>query len=103
MLTNGQSIEGLKKVRVWHQTRYALTKGIVRIAEFEITDDGEAVRHGGSHLSWQRDRIGFDIFDTLEAAQADQRHRARKAIVSAKRTIAKMEKLILKTGGPIDG
>jgi hypothetical protein len=83
--------------KTWYQTRYALTSGIQVVTNGTIR--GDYVDH--SDHGW--DKINRDIFDSLEAAQADQRHRARKAIVSAKRTIAKMEKLILKSGGSIDG
>jgi hypothetical protein len=81
--------------KTWYQTRYALTSGIAIVTNGVVRDD--FVDHGDH---W--DEINHDIFDSLEAAQADQRHRARKAIASAKKKIAKMEKLILESGGSID-
>ena len=84
--------------KVWYQTRYALTKGIVEVSNWEYTNEGRYIRHPG-HL----DRVNYDIFDNLQSAKDDQGYRARKAIAAAKKKIAKLEKLILESGGSIDG
>ena len=75
----------------WYQTKYALTTGIIEISDGKISGTcADYISHGQHGF----DKIGVDIFDSLDAAKADQRKRVSRAIQSAKKKIAKLEALI---------
>jgi len=75
-------------MKTYYQTRYALTSGI---AEVEGEEGGHGYIQHGKHGF---DKLGKDIFETMEEAQADQRKRALKAIASSEKKIAKLRKML---------
>ena len=74
----------------WYQTRYCLTQGIKEITDGTYSAGDQYISHG----TFGFDRIDKDIFATIKEARADQSERARKAIVSAEKKIAKLKELI---------
>lgn len=74
----------------WYLTKYALTRGIIEIVDGKTRSAGQYLAHGKHGF----DRVGVNVFASLEEAKADQRNRARKAIAAAKKKIAKLEKLL---------
>ena len=76
-------------MKTWYQTKYALTQGIIAVANIKSQENGY-VEHG----EYGFDKIGIDIFPTMEEAKADQQERARKAIAAAEKKIEKLKKLL---------
>ena len=74
----------------WYQTRYALTQGIREINDGVYSAGDQYISHKNDGF----DRIDKDIFATFEEARADQIERARRAIASAEKNIAKLKELI---------
>ena len=74
----------------WYQTRYCLTQGLKKIHDGIYSESKQYISHGGYGF----DRIGVDIFATIEEARADQSQRARKAIAAAEKKIAKLKELL---------
>ena len=77
----------------WYQTRYCLTQGIKEITDGTYSASRQYISH--RNLGYDGfDRVDKDIFSTIEEARADQVERARKAIASAEKKIAKLKELL---------
>ena len=80
----------------WYQARYCLTQGIKEITDGTYSASRQYISHGspGHH---QFDRIGVNIFETIDDARLDQserRQRLRQLIASAEKKIARLKELL---------